>query len=57
MLPPIEEQEAIAKVLSEQDAEIAAEERRLQKVKAIKLGMMEVLLSGRGRLASSEAVA
>ncbi len=50
-LPPtIEEQEAIAEVLSDMDAEIAALEERLEKAKAIKQGMMQQLLTGKIRL-------
>jgi type I restriction enzyme S subunit len=46
----INEQEAIAEVLSDMDAEIAALEQRLEKTKAIKQGMMQQLLTGRIRL-------
>ena len=46
----ITEQEAIAEVLSDMDAEIAALEQRLEKAKAIKQGMMQQLLTGRIRL-------
>jgi len=50
-LPPtMEEQEAIAEILTDMDAEIAALERRLEKTKAIKQGMMQQLLTGRIRL-------
>lgn len=49
-LPPPEEQEAIAAVLSDMDAEIAALEARRDKTKEIKQGMMQVLLTGRVRL-------
>ena len=45
-----EEQKAIAKILSDMDAEIAALEARRDKTKAIKQGMMQVLLTGRIRL-------
>ena len=38
-----EEQKAIAKILSDMDAEIAALEARRDKTKAIKQGMMQVL--------------
>ena len=44
------EQEAIAEVLSDMDAEIAALEERLEKAKAIKQGMMQQLLTGKIRL-------
>jgi type I restriction enzyme S subunit len=46
----ITEQEAIAEVLTDMDAEIAALEQRLEKTKAIKQGMMQQLLTGRIRL-------
>jgi len=50
-LPPmIEEQEAIAEVLSDMDAEITALEERLEKARAIKQGMMQQLLTGKIRL-------
>ena len=49
-LPGIEEQSAIATVLSDMDAEIAALERRLDKTRVIKQGMMEQLLTGSIRL-------
>ena len=49
-LPPIKEQRAIAGVLSDMDAEIAALERRLRKTNDIKQGMMQQLLTGRIRL-------
>lgn len=46
----IEEQEEIAGILSEMDAEIATLEEKLTKAKAIKQGMMQELLTGRIRL-------
>lgn len=49
-LPPIEEQTAIATVLADMDAEVAALERRQDKTKTIKQGMMQQLLTGRVRL-------
>ena len=49
-LPCIEEQRAIAEVLSDMDAEIAALEARRDKTRAIKQGMMQKLLTGRIRL-------
>jgi len=49
-LPPIDEQTAIAAVLSDMDAEIAALERRRDKTKLLKQGMMQELLTGRIRL-------
>ena len=50
--PPLPEQTAIAAVLSDMDAEIAALERRREKAKQIKQGMMQQLLTGRIRLPS-----
>ena len=44
------EQRAIAQILSDMDAEIEALERRRDKVKQIKQGMMQQLLTGRIRL-------
>ena len=49
-LPSIEEQCAIATVLSDMDAEIAALETLLAKTQALKQGMMQALLTGRVRL-------
>ncbi|MBP7410155.1 restriction endonuclease subunit S [Methanoculleus sp. 10] len=49
-LPPLPEQRAIATVLSDMDAELAALERRRDKIKQIKQGMMQQLLTGRIRL-------
>lgn len=49
-VPPLPEQRAIASVLSDMDAEIAALERRLDKTRAVKQGMMEQLLTGAVRL-------
>ena len=49
-----EEQAAIAGVLSDMDAEIAALERRRDKTKQIKQGMMQQLLTGRIRLVKAE---
>ena len=53
-LPPIEEQHAIAALLSDMDAEIAALEQRRDKTIAIKQGMMQQLLTGRVRLVKKE---
>ena len=52
--PRWEEQYAIAAVLSDMDAEIAALEQRRDKTIAIKQGMMQQLLTGRVRLVKSE---
>lgn len=49
-IPRHEEQAAIAAVLSDMDAEIAALEARRDKTKALKQGMMQELLTGRIRL-------
>jgi type I restriction enzyme S subunit len=49
-LPPKDEQDAMADVLLDMDAEIAALEQRRDKTKAIKQGMMQSLLTGRVRL-------
>jgi type I restriction enzyme S subunit len=46
----LEEQNAIATVLSDMDAEIAALEQRREKTRALKQGMMQELLTGRTRL-------
>jgi type I restriction enzyme S subunit len=50
-LPPLPEQTAIAAVLSDMDAELAALEHRRDKTRALKQGMMQELLTGRTRLA------
>ncbi|MEX0735155.1 MAG: restriction endonuclease subunit S [Steroidobacteraceae bacterium] len=50
-VPTLDEQSAIAAVLSDMDAEIAALEARRDKTRALKLGMMQQLLTGRIRLA------
>ena len=50
-LPPTNvEQTAIAAVLSDMDAELAALEQRLAKTRELKQGMMQELLTGRTRL-------
>ena len=49
-LPQVQEQRAIAAVLSDMDAEIAALERRRDKTRAVKQSMMQQLLTGRVRL-------
>ncbi len=55
--PENKEQRAIANTLSDMDAEIAALERRRDKTKAIKQGMMQALLTGRVRLVKPEVPA
>ncbi|MCY2994650.1 MAG: restriction endonuclease subunit S [Planctomycetota bacterium] len=49
-VPTIPEQTAIAAVLSDMDAEIAALEAKLAKARRVKQGMMQELLTGRIRL-------
>src|SRR6266478_5969264 len=50
-LPPtLNEQTAIAEVLSDMDAELAGLEQRREKTRALKEGMMQELLTGRTRL-------
>lgn len=50
-MPSVSEQIAIAAILSDMDAEIAALEAKLAKARQIKQGMMQELLTGRIRLA------
>ena len=49
-IPKAEEQTAIAAILSDMDAEIAALEGKLAKARSLKQGMMQELLTGRIRL-------
>jgi type I restriction enzyme S subunit len=49
-LPHIDEQTAIAEILSDMDAEISALEEKLVKARQVKAGMMSVLLTGKIRL-------
>ena len=49
-LPPAPEQTAIATVLSDLDADLAAISTKLAKARALKQGMMQELLTGRIRL-------
>ena len=49
-LPRLPEQTAIAEVLSDMDAELAALEARRDKTRALKQAMMQELLTGRTRL-------
>lgn len=49
-IPSLPEQTAIATVLSDMDAELAALEARRDKTRALKQGMMQELLTGRTRL-------
>jgi len=50
LLPSIPEQTAIAEILSDMDAEIAALEGKLPKARQVKAGMMSELLTGKIRL-------
>lgn len=54
-VPSLEEQTAIATILSDMDAEIQALEQRLSKTRQIKQGMMQELLTGKTRLIKGEA--
>jgi type I restriction enzyme S subunit len=56
-LPPPDEQQAIAAVLSDMDAEIEALQARLVKARDIKRGMMQELLPDRSRLVPEAAAA
>lgn len=49
-LPALPEQQAIAEVLSDMDAEIDALEEKLEKYRLVKKGMMQELLTGKKRL-------
>jgi type I restriction enzyme S subunit len=49
-LPPPDEQEAVAAVLADMDAELAGLEQRREKTRLLKQGMMQELLTGRTRL-------
>jgi type I restriction enzyme S subunit len=53
-LPPLPEQTAIAAVLSDMDAELAALEARRDKTRDLKQAMMQELLSGKTRLVKPE---
>ena len=48
--PSKEEQNKIASILSDMDAELSALEQKLEKYKKVKLGMMQELLTGKTRL-------
>lgn len=54
LVPPSEEQTAIATLISDMDNEIQALERRLAKTRKIKQGMMQELLTGKTRLIKPE---
>ena len=53
-LPPFPEQQAIAQILSDMDAEVESLEQKRDKYKAIKQGMMQELLTGKTRLAKED---
>jgi type I restriction enzyme, S subunit len=53
VLPSVPEQNAIAAVLSDMDAEIEKLKQRLAKTRALKQGMMQELLTGKTRLTVS----
>ena len=55
-LPSVTEQRSIAAVLFDMDAEIDALEKRRDKARALKQGMMQQLLTGRVRLVEGAAV-
>lgn len=55
-IPLFDEQTAIANVLSDMDAEIAALEHRREKTSALKQGMMQQLLTGRIRLVKPKPI-
>lgn len=52
--PTLEEQSAIARLLTDADTEIEALERRLESARAVKVGIMQELLTGRTRLPVEE---
>lgn len=54
-IPTIEEQKAIAQILSDMDAEIESLEIKRNKYKAVKQGMMQELLTGKTRLVKPDA--
>lgn len=54
-MPEVDEQSAIAAVLSDMDAELAALEARRDKTRALKQAMMQELLTGRTRLVDPPA--
>jgi type I restriction enzyme S subunit len=55
--PDLEEQTAIAKVLSDMDAELTVLESRITKTRDLKQGMMQELLTGRTRLVCDQSKA
>jgi type I restriction enzyme S subunit len=55
-VPSLDEQAAIATVLTDMDAELVALEQRLAKDRDLKQAMMQELLTGKTRLVTSEAI-
>ena len=55
-LPPREEQAAIADAISDMDAELTGLEARRNKIRVLKQGMMQELLTGRTRLLGAQQV-
>ena len=55
-LPLMDEQTAIATILSDMDADISALEAKLTKARAIKQGMMQQLLTGTIRLVEPKSL-
>ncbi len=53
LVPPLPEQTAIATILSDMDSELATLETRRDKVRQLKQGMMQELLTGRIRFSQS----
>jgi len=53
-LPPLQEQQAIASILSESDRELDLLRNRLEKIREQKKGLMQVLLTGKRRLRIKE---
>jgi type I restriction enzyme S subunit len=49
-IPPLDEQQAIAQILTDMDTEIESLKQKRNKYKAIKQGMMQELLTGKTRL-------
>lgn len=56
-LPKIEEQKAIAQILSDMDLEIEALEKQLHKTEQLKQGLMQELLTGKTRLVGMASTA
>ena len=50
-LPPLEEQKKIANILTSTDYEIESESSRRERLELLKKGLMEVLLTGKLRVA------